>query len=115
MSGEADLVGCFVVEVGVRQAWPFLTFCDNAPTPPVERTLYIESWIEVVPATEIVPGESLRTQWQALYVLNGLTVESIDVRGDSDLHVGFTTGEKLTVGGEQGPDASQPPWWIGSA
>src|SRR3989440_12299618 len=26
-----ELIGCFVVEVGLRQAWPFLTFCDNRP------------------------------------------------------------------------------------
>ena len=109
MSDESDLVGCFVVEVGVRQAWPFLTFCDNAPTPSVERRLYIESWIEVVPAAEIVPTDSLRTQWQALYVLNGLTVESIDVQGDSDLHIGFTTGEKLTIGREQAPGRISTP------
>lgn len=36
-----DLVGTFVVEVGERQARPFLTFCNNEPTPPIETRLCI--------------------------------------------------------------------------
>jgi hypothetical protein len=28
-----QLIGSFVVEIGFRQAWPFLGLCDNRPTP----------------------------------------------------------------------------------
>lgn len=37
------LRGCFVTEVGVRQAWPFLTFCDSNLNPAQERRLYIDT------------------------------------------------------------------------
>src|SRR3954464_15703185 len=37
----------FVVEVGVRQLWTFLTLCDNAHTPPRETRLYIGTTFRV--------------------------------------------------------------------
>jgi hypothetical protein len=40
-----QIAGSFVVEVGFRQAWPFLGLCDNRPTPAQETRLYIDtSW-----------------------------------------------------------------------
>lgn len=105
-----ELIGSFVVEVGVRQAWPFLTFCDNRPTPETERRLYIESGIEVRPPTEITPYNSRSTQWQALFALAGLVVSSVDVGPDADLRIEFETGESLVVFGEQDAQASGPPW-----
>ena len=113
MTEPAELIGSFVVEVGVRQAWPFLTFCDNRPTPHEERRLYIESGIEVTPPTEISSNNSLSTQWQALFVLDGLIVSAVDVSADADLRIQFATGESLVVFGEQDATASGEPWWIG--
>ena len=113
MSEPEDLIGSFVVEIGVRQAWPFLTFVDTRPAPEEERRLYIESGITVTPATELTPCNSLSTQWQALFVLNGLVVSSVDVSPDADLRIEFETGESLVVFGDQDAEASGPPWWIG--
>ena len=48
MADEVEpLRGQFVVEVGLRQAWPFLTLCDNAPTPPRETRVYIGTTFHV--------------------------------------------------------------------
>lgn len=113
MAEPEELIGSFVVEVGVRQAWPFLTFCDNRPTPEEERRLYIESGIKVTPPTDITAYNPLSTQWQALCVLDGLVVSSVDVSPDANLRIGFETGESLVVFGEQDAPASGPPWWVG--
>ncbi len=43
------LRGQFVVEVGVRLAWPFLTFCDDALPSPNETRLYIDTIFRVEP------------------------------------------------------------------
>ena len=36
-----NIVGCFATEVGERQAWPFLQFCD--PSSAQEARLYIDT------------------------------------------------------------------------
>jgi hypothetical protein len=45
-SVDVNQLACsFVVEIGFRQAWPFLGFCDNRSTPAVEIRLFIDaSW-----------------------------------------------------------------------
>ena len=98
-----------------RQAWLFLTFCDNVATPPHDRRLYIESGIEVGPPIEIARCDSLSSRWQALFVLAGRVVSAVDVRSQGDLKIDFETGESLTVYGDQDRQASMPPWWIGDS
>lgn len=108
----SDLIGSFVVEIGVRQAWPFVGFCDNRSTPPTERRLYIEAGIEVRPVREAATGDSLFTQLVALSVLNGLTVTSTEVDDDHTLHIFFTEEGVLIINGEPGPETSIEPWWV---
>jgi len=49
----AALRGHFDVEIRVRQAWPFLAFCDNAQAPPRETRLYIDTAFRVGTSSEI--------------------------------------------------------------
>lgn len=113
MAEPAELVGSFVVEVGVRQVWPFLTFCDDRSTPPTEHRLYIESGIEVSPPRGTAQYNSVSTRWQTLFVLDGRTVGSVAEGPRGDLRIEFETGEALVVFGEQDAQASGAPWWIG--
>lgn len=94
-------VGTFVVEVGRRQAWPFLTFCNNDLTPPVETRLYIDTdWT--------VSGGGLDD-------LMMLSVSGV-ARGDgAELSVTFTDGQVLTISGQPNAETTHDVWWLGSA
>jgi hypothetical protein len=91
-----ELVDTFVVEVGQRQAWPFLTFCDNRSTPSREVRLYIDTdctvngsaaWLrlegpvalELLPLADHVVG-NVRTQ-------------------EAELSLTFTDGSELVISG----------------
>lgn len=51
------LAGWFVVEVGRRQAWPFVTLAD--PQTGNERRIFIDTTFAVVPGT--APSASMTT------------------------------------------------------
>jgi hypothetical protein len=105
--------GSFVIEVGIRQAWPFLTFCHNGSTPPTEVRLYIESGIEVRPPVKVAAGDALASQWQSLWALTDAVVSAVEVNLGGDLRINFESGQLLLVFGDQTAEASQPPWWFG--
>jgi hypothetical protein len=96
----AKLVGGFVVEVGSRQAWPFVGFCDNAPTPPVETRLYIDTDYEVVGV-------------DGLPALMGLTVSSAGVGPGESLAIVFAEGAKLVISGDANATTTGDVWWLG--
>jgi hypothetical protein len=108
-----ELVGCFVVEVGLRQAWPFIGFCDNRPTPAVERRLYIDADAEVSPASAGSAFETEESLVQAMMALNGLTVETAAVDATHALRLSFNDGHALLVHGEARPDTTGDVWWFG--
>jgi hypothetical protein len=97
----AGLVGTFVVEVGERQAWPFLTFCDNRTTPPTETRLYIDADWSVTGA-------------RGMGGLMMLTVQNASVR-DGSLHVELSGGAALDVSGVPNQDTVGDVWWLESA
>jgi hypothetical protein len=99
-----DLVGLFVVEVGERQAWPFVQFCDNSPTPSREVRLYIDTHFEVRPAT--APIGSI----ESLLALNMLAVTG--VTDDEGFRVTFDGGSELTISDTAGPATTGDVWWL---
>lgn len=103
-----DLVGWDVLEVGLRQAWPFITF--GAPTPErEERRLFIDADFSMTAAS----GESV--EGTALVRLEPLTlriVEEIQLAAEL-LTLRFDDGVVLTVSSLANPDTVGPPWWIG--
>jgi hypothetical protein len=109
------LRGQFVVEVGVRQAWPFLTLCDNAPTPPRETRLYIGTAFRVGPSPQTFADGDPEPAVAQLLELNNRTVTDVAVGADNQLRLVFDAGQStLTV--DAVPRAfTGDIWWFGAA
>jgi hypothetical protein len=112
----STLVGQFVVEAGIRQAWPFVTLCDNRPATSVETRIYIDAPIEVTPNR---PGHTIGdedAQVVALLQLVGLTVTTAEITNSGDLVVTFEHGTAaLRISGEGTAATVAEPWWVGRA
>ena len=102
-----SLAGSFVVEVGQRQAWPFVTFCDNTPTPPVETRLYLDAPFVVS------PGPQDQSPLDTLAQINNLAVADVHVMNDGGLTVVFEGGLRLMASGQATADTAGEPWWLG--
>jgi len=105
------LTGCFVVEIGVRQAWPFVGFCDNRPTPSRETRLYIDaSWsIDTAVVDDVEDDE----RWLLTAArLNGANVVGAYVGTDGALNVETDEGHTLVVSGETTASTVGRPWWF---
>jgi len=111
MVEPGELVGSFVVEVGQRQAWPFVGFCDNEPTPELERRLYIDADVLVTDplGRPVDPGRDVVA---ALMNLDGLTVQQAETE-NGDLRLSFDDGSVLVVRGVARADTVGEPWWFG--
>jgi hypothetical protein len=100
--------GWFVVEVGVRQAWPFLGLAD--PESGREVRLYIDSTFSVAPG-----HLNLRQHddgvFAALETLNGQTITTATATSAAlDLDFG---GVHLRVDGQANELTSHESWWFG--
>jgi hypothetical protein len=107
------LRGQFVVEVGVRQAWPFVTFCDNAPTPARETRLYIGTAFRVGSSpptfTEGDPDSAL----VQLLELSNRTVTDVAVAADNALCLVFDDGQSTLAVEAVRREFSDDIWWLG--
>ncbi|MET8912580.1 DUF6188 family protein [Micromonospora sp. NPDC004551] len=112
-----SLVGFFVTEVGVRQAWPFITFTINSGTmTPAELRLYIDTTCEVIPPPPLVFDPAAQAPASALpallEVLN-LTVTAVTVADNGNLVLGFEGGVTLQVPGTPSAWTTHDVWWLG--
>ena len=106
-----NLVDCFVIEVGMRQSWPFVVFCDNRQTPPTETRLYIDAQWTINETTD--SGDSDGTSWMISAVeLNAATVRNVLLDTDQNLRIETIDGDSLTVSGEASRTTVGPPWWF---
>jgi len=103
-----ELVGLFVAEVGVRQAWPFLQFCDNNATPAREVRLYLDSPFEVGPP-DAVPTRA--DPVDRLLKVNNLPVDHVRREG-LRLAIDFAGGTSLVISGEPSPTTTGDVWWL---
>lgn len=109
MTEPRELVGTFVVEVGERQAWPFITFCDYATTPPREVRLYIDTGFSL-------DGEP---EWPAandpavikLLPVNSLAVTAVELNG-AELSLTFENDTLLVVSGAAAAWTTGDVWWL---
>jgi hypothetical protein len=112
-----SLVGFFVTEVGVRQAWPFVTFTSNSGTMmPTELRLYIDTTCEVNPAPPFVfdlAAEEPASVLPALLGVLNLTVTAVTLAENADLVLGFDGGITLRVSGTPSTWTTQDVWWLG--
>ncbi|ANS78010.1 hypothetical protein SGUI_0614 [Serinicoccus hydrothermalis] len=106
-----QLVGAFVVEVGIRQAWPFLGFCDNREAPSKEARLYLDASWSI--NDERGPRSGATEDWLvAADDLNGLTVSRATAESDGRLRLDFTGGATLSISAEVASASSGEPWWM---
>lgn len=108
---EADpalLVGRHVVEVGVRQAWPFVTIADHRSGREVR--LYVDSWIRLF-ADRVALRQDDASLLAALAAVNMLTVTSARV-ADGELQLEFED-VSVRVDGVGNHLTGGSSWWIG--
>lgn len=102
------LVGRHVVEVGVRQVHPFLTFAD--PASGREVRMYIDAPLRVLPDARVFQQDD-EGLLSALEALNMLTVDAVEaVEGGLQLMLG---DDALWIDGEPDELTTQVPWWFG--
>jgi hypothetical protein len=108
-----QLAGSFVAEVGFRQAWPFLGFCNNRSAPPQETRLYIDaSWaIEANPSVTGSANDDV-TWLTAAAAFNGTTIDTARVEVDGSMRLTTDSGIALVVSGEPEPWTVGEPWWL---
>jgi hypothetical protein len=106
------LVGWFLVEVGVRQAWPFLTLSDTGSGDEVR--LYIDTEFRLTPGgAELTDGDAERAT-AALLDLNNRTVTAVERGDDAELVLRFDGDERaLVVSGTAASFTTHDVWWLG--
>jgi hypothetical protein len=105
-----DLVGWDVLEVGRRQAWPFL--CLGSPEPErAERRLFIDTdFCVAAPSGAQIEGSAL-TRLDRLVLL---LVTDVRV-GGAGLYLRFDDGAELRISGEANATTTHDVWWLGRA
>ncbi len=107
----SELVGSFVVEIGIRQAWPFVGFCDNRPARSRETRLYLDAmWSMNGDIGDNVDDDE---RWLLFAAnLNGATVVEAHVDSDGALTLETAEGQVLAVSGEPTAATVGAPWWF---
>ncbi len=108
MPDPTELVGCFTVEVGERQAWPFITFCDNRGSKSREVRLYLDTSYSVRSPNG---DASLEGTVYDLLELNNLLVDAVEVSEDA-LVITWAGGFRLQVSNVAEPQTTGDVWWL---
>ncbi|GAT88428.1 hypothetical protein J2T10_002758 [Paenarthrobacter nicotinovorans] len=107
----AKLAGMFVVEVGTRQAWPFIGFCDDTGNKAREFRLYIDArWTMGDKGGD---ADSHETWMISALETNNRTVSKVQVDAESNLRIDFFNATSLAVSGEPTATTVGDPWWLG--
>ena len=108
-----QLRGWFVVEVGVRQAWPFLTLADGSSKSPTDARLYIDTEFRLDSGAPVFTEGDPHPAVVALLDLSNLSVTDAQVRDTAELMLAFEDGNRiLVVSGTGMAFTSGPPWWL---
>lgn len=101
----------WVVEIGCRQAWPFVTFRHDASDREVR--LYIDSSVRVMGATDEVFDQEDDELLRALGQVLNSTVRSAEVTEAARLVIPMLDGVILEVSGTDNSITTTAPWWFG--
>jgi hypothetical protein len=112
ITDASTFVDRFVVEVGRRQAWPFLTLCANRPEKSDEIRLYIDTAFEVAPGPAYSADGETSQLLVAIGALENLTVVAAAVGEVGDPSLTFDNDRVLRVSGVASAYTGGPPWWI---
>jgi hypothetical protein len=107
------LRGRFVVEVGERQAWPFITLCDNRSPPATELRLYIDTAFRLEPGAHVYDDGDTHRAVGGLLDLNNRTVTDVETSEGNDLTLRFDGGERsLRIAGTGAGFTTHDTWWL---
>src|SRR3954454_15351886 len=97
MTGRMELPGSgsFVTEVGMRQAWLFLTLCDNTPEIPIETRLYLDTGWSLDSSRFDLDVDELESGLVALCKLINRTLDRSAVMTDGGLLLDFGENGRL--------------------
>ncbi|MEU1426487.1 hypothetical protein ABZ412_05355 [Nocardia sp. NPDC005746] len=108
----------FAVEIGIRQAWPYVTFADHRDgASPLEVRLYIDSGFTVISGPAVlVPADEDDEKLRLLRLAEVLnrTVHDVTVDDDGSLMVSFDDNVCLRVSGHSQSWTTHDVWWLGS-
>jgi hypothetical protein len=109
MSTDAEqLRGQHVLEAGVRQAWPFLTFSSGDGKP--ERRLYIDTAFSIEPdGQRCDDGDAFRAG-SALLAFNTCAVVEVARTADGGLVLTFENRGVLRIEGLAASFTTGEPW-----
>jgi hypothetical protein len=112
---DLELYKYFVVEIGIRQAWPFLRFASNDEGDRPEIRLNIDTGFTV---TGIDPKGSTGEEdddelWvRRLLEVNNLTLQRGTIEPDLSLVLTFDDGIRLRINGTPAPWTTKDVWWL---
>jgi hypothetical protein len=107
------LQGQFVVEVGVRQAWPFVTFCASDPSETSEIRLYIGTTFRLDTGRRAFEDGDAERAAGVLLELNNRTVTDVQTSEANELLLSFDGGERaLVIAGTAASFTTHDVWWL---
>jgi hypothetical protein len=108
------LQGRYVVEVGLRQAWPFVTFCGSDPSATSEIRLYIDTTFRLDEGRRVFEDGDAERAAAELLDLSNRTVTDVQSSEANELLASFDGGERvLVVAGTPASFTTQDVWWLG--
>ncbi|MFF8835459.1 hypothetical protein [Streptomyces sp. NPDC015130] len=109
-----NLPGKLVVEVGERQAWPFLTFLDTESDPEREIRLYLDTgWRITEPGdTEAPRAETRDNPLPDLARVNNSYVVTATEHPDVSVDIVFDNDLTLRISGKGTRTTAGEPWWL---
>jgi hypothetical protein len=106
--------GSVVTEVGIRQAWLFLTLCDNEPTPPTEVRVYLDSNWTLGTTRFDLDADELESGLLTLCRVLNTTLAAASTSG-ADLVLDFEDHGRLHVDGRGAVNTTHDVWWLAKA
>lgn len=109
-----NLPGKLVVEVGERQAWPFITFLDTESDPEREVRLYLDTdWQIATPEGARAPhAKAPDNPLPDLALINNRYVMTATKHADVSVDIVFDNDLTLRISGDGTETTAGEPWWF---
>ena len=111
MGGDlTPLIGMYVIEARVRQAWPLLTLLDHSGD--VERRLYFDTDLAFGSESRRWSGSGRPRTYLGLSRLVNCWIEGVSITTDGDLRLRFDDGSELAVRRDGIAKTTGDAWWL---
>jgi hypothetical protein len=106
------LQGRFVAEVGLRQAWPFVAFCDSHPSATSEIRLYIDTTFRLEPGRRVFEDGDAERAAAELLDLSNRTLTDVQTKEANELLLSFDGGDPGARHCGNRGDLHHPRWLV---